>query len=291
MRKHKIAVAGKTDVGIKRSSNQDNLFYAMPKMSPIPSHAIIVVADGMGGHAGGEIASELALTSLKKYLKTNFQKDQNKPPQLRNIVAESVSQANATVHEKGQKTPKLKGMGTTLTAALIDDKHLTIANVGDSRGYLISDGVIKQITVDHSWVSEQVASGLMSEAQAKVHPRRNVITRSIGTSNHVNVDVFRENIKSGDIVLLCSDGLYPLVSDQEILSHLNNRDIEKACDSLIDLANHRGGPDNITVVIAKMPGNTNDSTQVRSSITTLDSDITLDLKSSWIRKLIKKLFR
>lgn len=291
MKKHKIAVAGKTDVGIKRSNNQDDLFYAMPKMSPVPGHAIIAVADGMGGHAGGEIASELALTSLKKYLKANLKKNQNKTQQLRNILAESVSQANAAVHEKGKNTPKLNGMGTTLTAALIDDKHLTIANVGDSRGYLISDGVIKQITVDHSWVSEQVAAGLMSETQAKVHPRRNVITRSIGTSSHVNVDVFRENIKSGDIVLLCSDGLYPLVSDQEILSNINDRDIEKACDSLIDLANNRGGPDNITVVIAKMPGNINDSTQDRSSMTTLDSDITANLKSSWIRKLIKKLFR
>ena len=245
-----IKIAGQTNVGSKRSANQDDLFFLSSNKSAL---AIIGVADGMGGHAGGEIASSLCLdvfkNTLAKIVKTkSFRKNSDIAEAMKNSALES----NKSVRSKAEKEINLAGMGTTLVVATITDNQFTIINIGDSRGYLIRNGEIRQITKDHSWVAEQLEAGLIDEKTAENHPQRNIITRAIGISDNVEVDVFQEPVQDNDIVLLCSDGLYPLVSENEIIKKTNSPHLDNSCSDLISLANQRGGPDNITVVIAQV---------------------------------------
>lgn len=289
MSKTQIKVIGKTDIGNRRLTNQDNVLYLEEKKSPLNGYAMIAVADGMGGHAGGEVASDLALTYLLDLIE-EYSNDSKDSDVLAN-VKKAVEETNLIVNKKGRSESSLRGMGTTLTAAWVNDKKLIVANVGDSRGYLISENHIKQITTDHSWVEEQVLAGVLTKEQAKTHPRRNIITRSIGTSIGVEVDIFQEKPKPGDVVLLCSDGLYPMVSDEEILSIVRNNSLDDACEYLIDIANARGGPDNIAVSMAEIVGTKNKSKNKNGKNSILDQDKTIIAKTkhNWLKVLIKKI--
>jgi protein phosphatase len=199
----------------------------------------------MGGHAAGEIASQLAIENLfKEYYGDD---DYPMPPAMR--VKEAILAANRKIYEQAAVQEEQAGMGTTIVAAVVRDLWLTVANVGDSRAYLVREGKVQQITRDHSWVAEQVDAGMLTEEQAQNHIYRSVVTRCLGHSHQVQVDVFEHTLETDDIILLCSDGLSNQVSDQEISHAVTHYLPSLAVQKLIDLANEYGGPDNITVII------------------------------------------
>jgi len=249
MAQFRVTNHAETDQGKVRSSNQDRKRID----DSLSDMVILAVADGMGGHAGGEIASQLAINSFFKELKRSLKNKKIEPELVHKELENAVRKSNSAVFNKSNANSNLRGMGTTLTVAVILDGIAIFANVGDSRGYLVSNTKIQQITKDHSFVEELITKGKLSKEEAQNHPNRNIITRSIGTNADVSVDIFRKELNLGDIIFLCSDGLYPLVSDSEIEESLNSKEsIKKICESLIKQANTNGGPDNITVAIGKV---------------------------------------
>ena len=208
---------------------------------------LFAVADGMGGHAAGEVASQLAIETLfREYYTSPWQ-----GPQA-NLEA-AIAQANRIILEEAEAHPEMTGMGTTLVAAVYrPDDGWIIANVGDSRAYLFRDGRIVQVTQDHSWVAEQTRSGILTQEQAAHHPLRNVITRSLGSEEEAIPDFFRRDGRSGDIVLLCSDGLSNMVSDGEMAGLLKSYPLDEAAERLQELALKRGAPDNVTFILIQL---------------------------------------
>ena len=210
----------------------------------------MIVADGMGGHAAGEVASEMAVTNLPKHLVEALSSDQINED-MENVLSECVVKTNMDIFEKS-KEEDTRGMGTTLTAGIVLQDRFFYAHVGDSRGYLLRENSFEQFTTDHSWVAEQVALGILTEEQAENHPRRNIITRAMGLDSSVEVDSGFIELELSDQILLCSDGLHGLVKAEEMMEVCAEEEPEDAFQSLIDMANSRGGHDNITVVVAKI---------------------------------------
>ncbi len=233
-----MRVVGKSDVGMVRNENQDAFW-----LEQLDKQAsIAVVCDGMGGVHGGQEASKLAVSSLK----VSFA--HHKPNEkINNLFDSAIKQCNQIVYNEAQKREDLSGMGTTLVLALVKEGKAYIGNVGDSRAYHITNGSITQITKDHSAVQELVDSGHITERQAKIHPNKNVITRAIGINNEIDYDYFELSVSSGDIILLCSDGLSNYVDENEIQFEASGGEFDDLAIRLIDLANSRGGTDNITV--------------------------------------------
>ncbi len=255
-------IAAITDVGMVRKNNEDNFILAdLVAGQSLPSWCetthrvgenaiLLVVSDGMGGAEYGELASELTVLSVKDAL---MRMSRNISAHDRVVAA--VEEANHVVWQEGETQPHLKGMGATVTAALIEDDQAYIAEVGDSRAYLIRGANIKQVTTDQSFVAQLIAKGLLKPEDAVEHPRRNVILQSIGAQDAVQVAVIMFQIKQGDSLLLCSDGLSNLVTTGEMLFFSENMEPHLACQKLVDIAKQRGGQDNITVIIAKFSGN------------------------------------
>ncbi|MBN1550294.1 Stp1/IreP family PP2C-type Ser/Thr phosphatase [bacterium] len=245
----KIIAHGATDLGRKRSVNEDN-YRICPKLK------LFLVADGMGGHIAGEIASRLAVDIVAEAIQHELAQTENNdyrdlhPGQL---LEKTVQLANRKILETASKRRELEGMGTTIVAAIIRGRTLHIASVGDSRVYRIRDKEGQLLTFDHSWVNMQVRLGNMTVEEARYHPMRNVITRALGTQRQVEVDIMAHLIRQNDTILLCTDGLSNVVQIDEIaqIVTLSGDDIEKATEGLIQLANDRGGDDNITAVILK----------------------------------------
>jgi PPM family protein phosphatase len=248
-----LTAVGKSHVGRVRKTNQDSFFAD-------PETGLLIVADGMGGHAGGEIASQLCIQQICKFL------DQERPQiqalgvthpdaRLSSILADAINHASTRIYERALEEPHLRGMGTTATLLKIMNGHGYCAHVGDSRLYLVRNQFIYQISNDHSLVSEQVRAGLLTREEAELHHLRNVITRSVGYQEEEDVDKFPFALEDGDYFLLCSDGLHGKVQDIEISKMVQAHGLA-AAQLLIDLANERGGEDNITVVIGtiKVPG-------------------------------------
>jgi len=236
-----MKVSSATSVGRIRPSNEDSYFVSPPESSDM---VLAVVADGMGGHNAGEIASGKAVSILKK----NVQEGNGENP--RDILIRAVEKANREIYEMSIKESKFSGMGTTITACIADYNRVTAAQVGDSRLYLIREGKITQITKDHSLVEMLLENGRITEEEAKHHPQKNVITRAVGTEKNVEVDMYEFTAKAGDVILLCSDGLVNMVENEEILSVIISRDaLDSAADKLVDAAENAGGTDNITVVL------------------------------------------
>jgi protein phosphatase len=234
----KLRHSARTDVGKTRDHNEDS--YGVGSGEQVERLGeLLIVCDGMGGHAAGEVASRLAVDTILGMYYDDGSED--RPAALEQAFAE----ANARIYATGRGN-----MGTTGVAALLHHDALHIANVGDSRAYLIRNGEIRQISRDHSFVSDQVAAGLITADQARESPHRNVITRALGYQPEVSIDMFRLPLQVGDIVVLSSDGLHGLVSDAEIAEIASSYPPDEAVDRLIVLANQRGGSDNITVVIA-----------------------------------------
>jgi protein phosphatase len=233
-----------TDVGLKRNNNQDFVYASDQKVGAL--NCLWIVADGMGGHAAGDIASRLCVETM---IDTMSNSKQEGPVR---ILAEAIRSANEAVCEKARSTPDLEGMGTTVVAATIDDGCLYIANVGDSRLYLIDDERIEQITHDHSLVEEMVRAGRIRADQARNHPKKNIITRAIGEEGVPEIDFFDVALNPGDILLLCSDGLSNMVEDDLIFRIVRREaDLHSAGKRLIEAANKAGGTDNISVVLAR----------------------------------------
>ena len=237
-----------TDVGKRRNTNQDFAATYVNKANV----TLALLADGMGGHRAGDVASRQAVSEIGTAWEQTELTDSEKTAQwlIQKIQAES-----QVIFQKGQEQEELSGMGTTIIALALLGDQCTIANVGDSRAYLLRNQVLTQITEDHSLVNELVKSGQITAEMALNHPRKNVLTRSIGMPSEVEVDVAIHFIADGDYLLLCSDGLTNMVSDEEITATIQeNPVLEEAVQSLIDQANERGGVDNITVLLIKVGG-------------------------------------
>jgi PPM family protein phosphatase len=238
-----IHAFGDTNKGLFREGNEDNLFVG---------GTVFAVADGMGGHAAGEVASEAALEPLRAIDGADFSDGAAASAAL----ADAVRQANVSVIAMAEENPDLRGMGTTLTTVMVRGPELHMAHVGDSRAYLLRGGVLQMLTEDHTLVHQLVKEGRLTEEQAATHPQRSVITRAIGVELGVEVDVIGPvDLAPGDQVLLCSDGLTGPVSESLIAEILKNEaDGDIACQRLIDAANAGGGPDNITTVLLRVEG-------------------------------------
>jgi len=233
----KLVVHGKTDKGLVRKENEDA--FCIEK-----DLGFLAIADGMGGHASGEVASKMAIEILRDSVK---KEGETLPDRLNS----GVKLANKTIYDASRSQSQLNGMGTTLTAVQLDGNRLSIAHVGDSRVYLIRGGVIEQITDDHTIVSEQVAQGRMTREEAARSDMRNILSRALGIAPEVDVDIEALTVSEGDQFVLCSDGLSELISDDEILSEVqSSKKPEIVCDELVNLAIQRGGEDNITVIVA-----------------------------------------
>ncbi len=251
------SIQKRSDPGKVRANNQDALGVAPEWRKKLAltdgdmqerGH-LFAVADGMGGHAAGEVASQLAIETL---FKTYYTAPWQNP---RANLEAAIAAANRAIQEEANAHPEMAGMGTTLVAALYrPEEGWLIANVGDSRGYLFREGRIEQVTQDHSWVAEQARSGVLTQAQAAHHPLRNVITRSLGNEDRVTPDFFRRDALPGDIMLLCSDGLSNLVSDKEMRGLLKSYPLDEAAENLLALALERGAPDNVTFVLIQLVG-------------------------------------
>ena len=250
----KISYQALTDVGRKRKGNEDNLFVNAEQR-------LFVVADGMGGHAAGEVASKIAVDSINEFVCLTggdqeitwpFGLDENMSYDG-NRLKTAVRFANRKVLEATKERAEYEGMATTVAAVLVDGDSANLAHVGDSRVYLVRAEELTQLTSDHSWVNEQIQSGVISADQARSHPLRNVVTRALGGKPDLQVDMQVHEIEPQDILLLCSDGLTTMIPDDEIARLMNETqgDIEEAAQSLVDAANARGGEDNITVVLLK----------------------------------------
>jgi len=258
----RMDIAAQTDIGRRKKNNED--YYGVfredtPGLELFREGAMLCVADGLGGHMGGEIASKLAVATLKDVLKQSpTPPDDDKEDQddsgILTVLREGMQAANENVYKTNQDLVRhKKPMGTTLLAAVIEEKKVYIANIGDSRAYHLRNGEIIGQTEDHSWVDEQVKLGLMSRAEAETDHRRNIVTRSVGTNPEVEIDTYLWHVVPGDIVMLCTDGLVNMVKDTEIQQIFQKRYTSaEAVRELVNLANANGGRDNITVVVAQM---------------------------------------
>lgn len=239
--------AAGTDRGLVRDSNEDS-YKIIPESSQ--NSYVYIIADGMGGHNCGEVASRMAVDFISNYV----QKDGNRLFSSQNIeekLKKLVEDTNTTVFETSLKNPEASGMGTTLTMAVIAGEKATVAHVGDSRLYLMRDEIIQQITEDHTYIWELIKKGSLTREEAEVHPRKHVITRAIGSSPDLEVDMLTLEIQDEDILLLCTDGLTNMIGDDEIYRILKDNEPEAACEGLIEAAKSKGGEDNITVIVIK----------------------------------------
>lgn len=226
----KVSAAAATDIGLVREGNEDSYLVDEP---------LFAVADGMGGHRGGEVASQLALETVEKLFRKGT-----------GDLAEQVREANRAVFERSVEDRQVAGMGTTLTAALVEGDRIRLAHVGDSRAYLLRDGELRRLTEDHTLVHRMVTEGEISETEAEAHPQRSVLTRALGVDMFVDVDDDVVQVRSGDRLLLCTDGLTGMVSEDEIKEVLQDvADPSEAAERLVRAANEAGGVDNTTVVI------------------------------------------
>jgi serine/threonine protein phosphatase PrpC len=249
----KIKAFGATDIGKKRSLNEDNYTCVNISKTTGPLY-LLAVADGIGGHSGGEIASSMAIATLEKNLLLHFQKNQSPSLHFQDIIENAFKEANRKIFQKASKEEDLTGMGTTLTAALITPNEATICNIGDSRAYLIRENSLHQITLDHSWEAETRRNIILSKEEFKDSPFKHMLTRFLGFEQDVRIDTFHLQLFPGDHLILCTDGLYSLVPDKDILKIFKRlKRTEKICRELINLANKKGGEDNITAAVAYLP--------------------------------------
>lgn len=241
-----------TDIGMHRKINEDNYYVQENGLFPYA-----IVADGMGGHQAGEVASLMVVDIIKNHLERNLD-DGLDYVEIGEVVRQAFIAANSIIYTYAKNHYKIMGMGTTTTLSMIYKDRLITAHVGDSRSYMINSDTIRQVTKDHSYVQELVSRGEISPEMAKNHPKKNYITRAMGAEDTVKVDI---TIKpyTGEKILLCSDGLTNFVEDEEIKDYINSANsLQEGAQRLINLANERGGRDNITVVVLEKESNDNE---------------------------------
>ncbi len=246
----RVKACGLSDVGLTRAHNED--YFEID-----PQHRLYVVADGMGGHSHGEVASQIAVNTIRDFIAKTADKDTTWPfgmdarlERHSNLLKMAVRMAHDQVLREISRDGSLYGMGTTVVGLLLGGQVAAVAHVGDSRAYRLRAGRLEQLTQDHTWVNEQVVAGFLSKEQARSHPLKNVVTRALGGESDVLVDVRELEVKSGDLFLLCSDGLTGMLSDADIRDRLaSGRSLHEICRTLINDSNARGGIDNVTVVL------------------------------------------
>lgn len=233
-----------TDVGMKRKMNQDYVFCEQNPVGSLPN--LFIVADGMGGHNAGDFASKFCVENVVKYI------SKSKITSPIRLFEDAIKSTNHLLNKEAQSNPSLEGMGTTFVVATIIDNIMYVANVGDSRLYLIQDG-IKQITRDHSLVEEMVKNGEIKRSEARFHPNKNIITRALGANEEVVPDFFEVTLQANDMILMCSDGLSNMIDDDELYEIIiSRRDrVKNAVRTLIEKANDYGGKDNITAIVVR----------------------------------------
>ncbi|MCG3174714.1 MAG: Protein phosphatase PrpC [Myxococcota bacterium] len=270
----RISYAGDTHVGMKRTHNEDSL-------QLMPEHRLFMVADGMGGHASGEVASRMAVDTISHFFRANledteitwpYKGDKNRPFEC-NLIDVGVKLANARIFETSQNDSRYRGMGTTVVAILFGKNEAYVGHVGDSRVYRLRRGQLEQLTEDHSLLNDYIKAHNLTQEEIAAFPHKNVIVRALGMKENVEVDIRVDKPEPGDVFLLCSDGLSGMVSDRDIAQILDNYrdDLEAAVKALIERANQAGGTDNVTVALARVdaaagePENNPDRTVVTSA--------------------------
>lgn len=241
-----IKAYARSDKGKVREMNQD-YYYISTSLDEVQ---LYILADGMGGYNGGEIASSLAVQTAKNYIENNFKEIEKDRDSIIQLLGSSMEYANMIVYEKSKESPELQGMGTTLEICLIYNNKVYIGHVGDSRIYRIRKNFIRKLTQDHSYVQKLVKEGTITKEQAAHHPQKNMLMKALGCNAFVEPDVMVKGFLKDDILIMCSDGLSNLV-EQDTIYERASKNIEQATKDLVELANDRGGYDNITVVIIK----------------------------------------
>ena len=241
-----IKAYARSDKGKVREINEDYFFIS----NSLDEVQLYILADGMGGYNGGEIASQLAVQAAKNYIENNFKEVDKDKDSIIQLLGSSMEYANMVVYEKSKEQPDLQGMGTTLEICLIYNNKVFIGHVGDSRIYRIRKEFIRKLTQDHSYVQKLVKEGTITKEQAVHHPQKNMLMKALGCNAFVEPDVMVKGFLKDDILIMCSDGLTNLVSQEELYENAT-KNIEQATKDLVALANDRGGYDNITVVIIK----------------------------------------
>ena len=252
----RVLVAGETNVGMKRTHNEDS--YEI-----LDDERLYLVADGMGGHASGEVASRMAIDTLKEFFTATsqdpeatwpYKMDKSRPYEENRLIT-GIKLANLRIHESQQREPKLRGMGTTFACILVIDEGVLVAHVGDSRVYRIRQSKLEQLTEDHSLLNDYIKMKRLSEEEIANFPHKNVIVRALGMKETVKVDTKLDVPQAGDVYLVCSDGLCGPVTDAEIAEiAASTNDLKALASKLVERANANGGPDNVTVVLAKWIG-------------------------------------
>jgi protein phosphatase len=245
-----ICAAGSTDVGCVRKHNEDSYLVS-------PELGLFVVADGLGGHAAGEVASQIVVETVARFVGETLEKDRTWPveydPSLSyngNRLKVALLLSDQAITEDIRRNPERETMGSTVVAGLFHGSEVTLAHVGDSRAYILGPDGIRQVTRDHSWVAEQVANGILTPSEARVHPFRNVITQALGNGGDLEVEIQNLVLSKSERLLLCSDGLSGMISDKQIWEIVEQSDsLQFAVESLIQFAKERGGEDNITVIL------------------------------------------
>lgn len=241
--------SGLSHIGQKRLTNQDAIYLNRQK-------SVFIVADGMGGHQGGDVASAIAIKCIPEYLSKHMGQNPQDPAA---ILTESIKKANEEIIKKGGENPHLKDMGTTVVCFFFKGRSLYVGNVGDSRAYLIKEGELFQLSKDHSMVQEKINMGLYTREQAAQDPQKNILIRSVGLEKDISVDIFQYEVEKNDLFLLCSDGLHGQVSDSDLIkltnreisdpSKANRKCLEKTVAQMVALANDNGGSDNISTIL------------------------------------------
>lgn len=238
-----MKIVAKTDVGKVRESNQDA--YAAGELPDGVAWA--VVCDGMGGAAGGNVASTTAVKIISEQI-TSAYRASMRGKSIKNMLVSAISAANISVYDLGRSNKALSGMGTTVVCAVVTDDVAYIAHAGDSRAYMLTDGSLVQLTKDHSVVQEMVEIGKITESEAKIHPNKNIITRALGVRSEIQVDFYEQPIGKKDVLLLCTDGLTNYVESEEICEITESCSYYEFAETLVEKANEHGGGDNVTVV-------------------------------------------
>lgn len=241
-----MRILAKTDIGKARDMNQDSFFSSKAD----DEIKLFILADGMGGYKGGEIASSIAVCSAQGYISNNFKNTPKDRNNILKLISDSIEYANLMVYEKAKESDDLKDMGTTIEVCLIYNNRAYIGHIGDSRIYRIRNNFMRKLTQDHSYVEKLVQEGTITKEEAKHHEKKNILMKALGCNAYAEADAMVKGFQKGDILIICSDGLTNMVSDEEIYKAVDEN-FEFATKELIDLANQNGGIDNITIITIK----------------------------------------
>ena len=286
----KVTVRASTDIGKVRDHNEDYYTALGEKESPPGVDALLVVADGMGGHAAGEVASKMTVEGIVQSLNDQGKESSKLEGNAFGVfLGKVLEDVNQDVWQAAQESDK-RGMGTTCTLVAIRGDQLFLAHIGDSRAYLLRDGELHQVSKDHSWVEDAVDQGVITREQARVHPNRNVITRAIGLDQQPQIDTSVMPLADGDLLLLCSDGLNSMIPDEDIHRILTSSDPEDVCQALIDAANDQGGHDNTTVVVATVGARRKAPAATQPSASDQDTQ-EMTITSPWWKRVVRAILR